>query len=359
MSQRTRNYNRDFSIAESHRRKLERPAVFFRSLATMVGAGIPLISALHLMSESSQTEDDRALADQAATRIAQGWTLSAACYEFPRVFTPYMIGLIRMGEKTGALPQVLNTIATHLEKNEAMQLKLRSAITYPLILSAGALLMLIVGPPFLLEGQLTMLRQSGQALPALTQALVVWTAICRSPLTWMLVAAGGATALWASRVPAYQRYWAWRFYSAPLISKYTTLSSCCRFARALKLALQVGLPILEALPLSAEATGNPALRTRIGTSYEELAEGASLRSSLEMILFFPTTFCALVEVGEEAGKLPDMLSLGADFAEMELDLALRAATTLIEPILLLVMGVFTALVLVATLQPTLSLLRTL
>jgi type IV pilus assembly protein PilC len=350
---------RDFSIVESHKRKLERPAVFFRSLSTMVGAGISLMQALHLMASSSPSEDDRALCEQAATRIAQGWTLSAACYEFPRVFTPYMIGLIRMGEKTGALPQVLNTIADHLEKNEALQLKLRSAITYPLVLSAGALLLLCVGPSFLLEGQLTMLRQSGEPLPPLTQALVVWTAICQSPLSWALLVASGLAAVWASRVPSYQRYWSWKFYSAPLISKFTKLSSCARFARALKIALQVGLPILEALPLSAEATGDPVLRSRIGTAHEELAEGESLRTSLEMVLFFPTTFCALVEVGEEAGKLPAMLSLSADFAEMELDIALRAVTTLIEPILLLAMGIFTALVLVATLQPTLSLLRTL
>jgi type II secretory pathway component PulF len=350
---------RDFSIAESHRRKLDRPAVFFRSLATMVGAGIPLLKALDLIGRSSDSEDNRAVCDQASTRIAQGWTLSAACYEFPRIFTPYMIGLIRVGEKTGSLPQVLNTIAAHLEKNEAMQLKLRSAVTYPLILSAGALLLLCVGPSFLLEGQLTMLRQSGEPLPPLTQALVVWTAICKSPLTWMLIVASGLGAVWASRVPGYQRYWAWKFYSAPGISKLTKLSSCARFARALKIALQVGLPLLEALPLCAEATGNPVLKSRIGTSHDELVEGESLRDSLEMILFFPTTFCALVEVGEEAGKLPAMLSLSADFAELELDMALAALTTLIEPVLLMVMGVFTALVLVATLQPTLSLLRTL
>ena len=352
-------FQRDYPIAESHRKKLERPAVFFRSLSTMVGAGIPITEALFLMARSSEHADTSSLCEQAATRISQGWTLSAACYEFPRVFSPYMVGLIRVGEKTGSLPQVLGTLADHMEKSEALGMKLRSAVTYPLVLCAGAMALLCVGPSYLLEGQLTMLRQSGEPLPALTQALIVWTAICKSPLTLALLVAAALGALWASRQQSYRRYWVWRFYRSPGLSKLTGMASCARFSRALKIALQVGLPILDALPLCAEATGNPILRDRIDMAYDELVEGESLRSALEMTKFFSPSFCSLVEVGEEAGKLPAMLSLAADFAELELDMALKALTTLIEPVLLFVMGIFTALVLVATLQPTLSMLRTL
>jgi type II secretory pathway component PulF len=254
---------------------------------------------------------------------------------------------------------VLSTLADHMEKSEALRMKLRSAVTYPLVLCAGALTMLCVGPSYLLEGQLTMLRQSGSALPPLTQALIFWTAICTSPLTLTLVAAAAVGTAWAWRQPEYRRAWTERVYASPLLSKLTHLTSSARFARALKIAIQVGLPILEALPLCAEATGNPVLQARMGTARHELVEGGSLRSAIEATGFFNASFCSLVEVGEEAGKLPAMLNLGADFAELELEMALKTLTTLIEPALLFVMGVITALVLIATLQPTLAMLGTL
>lgn len=339
--------------------RLSNPAVFFRSLATMIAAGIAIHEALQLLADSEDDPNSAQLIALVGQGVCTGRTLSICLADFPRTFTPYLVGLIRVGEMTGSLVTILETIAVHGEKSEALRMKLKSSITYPAVLVAGSFLMLLVGPSWLLEGQLTMLRQSGQPLPTLTRLMILWTEVCKSPL--FIAALGLAAGALYSGLRSKRRREALflRLHQVPVLSNLLVLAAAARFSRALEIALRAGLPILQALPLSAAATGDPLLIRRMEVVKKELIAGDTLAQALSSIAFFPPTFFHLVESGEESGKLPTMLALIADFSEMELDLALKQATTLVEPLLLMVMGIFTALVLVATLQPTISLLQVL
>lgn len=340
-------------------RHLDDPSVFFRSLSTMTAAGIPIHEALRLMGDSAGDANTANVAEQVAAGIVSGRSLSACLRDFPQVFSPYLVGLVRVGERTGALARILETLAVHMEKSEALRLKLRSALVYPAVLICGAMTLLFVGPSWLLEGQLAMLEQSGQALPALTRAMITWTEICSSPLTVLVAAlALGAVVFALRRQTVREKIILW-LHQTPVISYFLRQAASARFARALEIALNAGLPIVEALPLCAHATGDPLLRVLVKVSVQELMRGDSVAGCLRAVDFFPPAFHHLVEAGDESGKMPSMLALSAEFAEMELDLAINTASTLIEPVLLLVMGVFTALVLVATLQPTLALLQSL
>lgn len=340
-------------------RRLDNPSVFFRSLSTMIGAGIQVHEALRLVADSSADPVTAAITERVAIGIVSGRSLSASLSEYPLIFSPYLVGLIRVGERTGALARILETLATHMERSEALRLKLRSAVTYPAVLICGSMTLLFVGPSFLLEGQLRMLEQSGQPLPPLTQAMITWTEICSSPITVVVAALGVAGVVFALRKEEVKEKLFMWLHQTPVISYFLRQAASARFARALEIALNSGLPIVQALPLCAQATGDPLLKVLIKVSVRELMRGDSVAESLRAIEFFPPVFHHLVQAGDETGKMPSMLALSAEFSEMELDLAINTASTLIEPVLLLVMGIFTALVLVATLQPTLALLQSL
>ena len=325
----------------------------------MISAGIPIHHALGLLAESSDSEDDQRTLSNITLGVAGGRTLSICLNDHPEAFSDYIVGLVRVGEKTGALAHILETIADHTEKSEALRLKLRSAVTYPAFLILGALTLMLLGPSYLLEGQLVMLRQSGQELPFLTRLMIGWTDFVTSPLFLLVAALLVALLSSAVATPEKRKAWVLRLHQVPILEEFLKLVATARFSRSLEIALKSGVPALQALPLAATATADPLLQSRMETVKRELIAGDTMSGSLSSISFFAPGFTELVHSGEEAGKVPVMLALIAQFAELELELAVRRATTLIEPTILLGMGIFTAIVLVATLQPTISLLQTL
>lgn len=325
----------------------------------MISAGISIHEALGLLAESAETDNEREILAGLSLNLASGRTLSASMSVYSSSFSSYFVGLIRVGEKTGALARILDTLATHSEKSEALRLKLKSAVTYPAFLIAGSLLLITIGPSYLLEGQLAILERSGQELPVLTRGLIFWSDLVTSPL-FLLLCAGSVVGLVSllSR-EEYRRKLVLLLHQMPLFQDFLTLVATARFARALEISLKSGLPLLAALPLSAEAAADPLLIARTKITKTGLVQGDTLKEALKDAGFFSPSVVSLVASGEESGKLPVMLALIAQFAELELELAIRRATLLVEPVILLVMGILTALILVATLQPTLSLLEAL
>ncbi len=264
-----------------------------------------------------------------------------------------------MGEQTGALAQVLETISTHAEKSAALRMKLRSATIYPGILTLGSLLLMLIGPPYLLQGHLTMLSQSGTELPWSTRALIGWNGVLRSPffvLGALLVSVGLVLVL--GDRGRRRGLWLW-LHRVPILEALLKQMATARFCQGLEVALKAGMPVIQALPLVAFASNDPLLEERISVATQRLAHGESVSRSLAAMDFFQSGFASLLESGEEAGKLPLALGTLAHFAEMHLDATLERFTTLIEPVILLFMGAVTAAVLVATLTPTITILQTL
>lgn len=337
--------------------------VFYRSLATMVGAGLPISRSLDILGRHS---DDRALqtiTQQLANKVSAGSPISAAMSVYPQAFGRFDTRLVQLGEKTGCLHFVLDRLAVHREKIHGTQLKIRSALTYPAMILCLCLVLLILGPPYLLEGQFRLIRESHQAIPWLTRLLMLFSDFVRSPLG-LASLLGGAVALVSVARFAWRRddvrerafEWAQR---APGLGQALKTLATARFSRSLALSYKVGLSVTDSFGLAAQNTENPQLDRSIGQAVEALKSGSGLAASLDSIGFFPTLFIQSLHAAEEAGNIDGMMEWTARLYEVELESSLETFLSLIEPVLMMGMGILVGLVLLATLLPMVNVLQSL
>ena len=339
--------------------QLARPEVFFRALFTMTNAGLPLHESLYFLGESADDDGSRKVATELADGISSGRRLSVVMRDFPNAFTPYQLGLIRIGENTGSLALVLKITAEHLEKSRGLSQKIRSALTYPMVLISGTLLLLTIAPSWLLQGQLEMLKSSEVELPLLTRGLLGWSDFCQSPLFLLLVVGVVVLAVTLGRNERWRKKVVVFSHSVPGLGKIVRTAGAARFSRALGISMKAGVSLLDAVSLSARSTGDPVLEQTMKKVRERLMEGETLAECFEGARVLPDGFAQVMAAGEQSGKVVSLLELMADLYEMEVEAAISSLTVMLEPVLLLFIGIFTAIVLMATLQPTILVLQTL
>lgn len=349
--------------AATTRPSAESLSLFFRSLAVMVAAGVPLDRSLdHLGAQADQAAMARLSADL-ARQISAGIPLSRAFASHSGVFSPLQVRMLAVGERTGNLDVVLARLATYEEKRRATAMKVKSALTYPLFLIVLATFMLIVLPPYMFGGLFAMIATSGVEPPLLTRLVIAVSDFIRTPVFWLLLGGGVvglvklAPSLWQRpelRVLVYEE-----LRKAPGAGRFLQILATSRFARALELQLHVGESPLVGLQMACEASGNPLLEASVNEVVSALKGGETLVDSLAVSGFFPRTFLDLVRAGEESAQLPEMLGRSALLYETDLDQAIDAFTSLLEPLVMLVMGVIVGIVVIATMLPMMTLLQNL
>lgn len=345
--------------ARSRRRPPHQRAIaaFLRAFAAMVGAGIPLVRALDLLALQAEDPVLAQAAAEASAHVSSGQTLSSALAQHPHVFSRFQLLLVATGERTGALHEVLERLAELQEKLYSLTSRVRSALTYPVLVLGMALALLILGPPWLMKGQFELIRQSGVEPPALTQALITASRAVTHPLGWVLL---GLTALLAYRGT---RRLVARPLGARLVARLPGVGhvlktmALARFCAVASHCLSTGLPLLEVLSLSLESTGHPELVAAVPAVKDAVTGGQSVAEALRSQPFFPRGFVEMIRAGEESGRLPDMLNSMGELLTVELDAALATYVALIEPFVMGLVGLVTAVVLVATLLPTVQALK--
>ena len=330
-------------------------AVFTRQLATLLKAGMPLLRGLEVLARQERNPGFKRVLEALSEAIKSGGTLSEAMAQHPRVFDRLYINMIKAGEACGVLDVVLDRLAKFQEKSLHLRGKIKSAMVYPIIVMSVAVIILVgllvfVVPKF---KQIFADLLKGAPLPALTQFVLTVSDAVKSHF---LVALGVAVALWLagqafSRTPFGARLLHRYVIRLPLFGELFLKGIIARFGRTLGTLLSSGVPILPALLITRDTSGNTHVGAAITEVHDRVKEGAPVARPLEATAVFPPMVTSMIDVGEHTGQLPDMLHKVADIYEEEVDTAVAGLSSLIEPLLILFLALVVGTIVIALFLP--------
>ncbi len=333
--------------------KLDDLAIFARQMATLVDAGIPIVGGLEAVAEQLENRKMRQVVSSIRQAVEEGTNFTAAIAKQSAVFSPMFVSLIRAGEASGHLSEVLERLATYLEKQAAFQRKIQSACIYPAIVFAMAalittLLMVKVIPAF--KEVFTTL---GVALPIPTQILMALSdAIRLGFLPGLgLLAVGVVGFRWAIKRPVGHLLWDRFLLKLAVIGPLVRKVAIARFARTLATLVRSGVQILWALEIVADTVGNQVVSHAVRKIRSSIREGESISGPLAASRTFPPVVVRMVAVGEQTGRLDDMLAKVADFYEEQVDAAVTGLASAIEPILIAFLGLVVGSIVVSIFLP--------
>jgi type IV pilus assembly protein PilC len=334
--------NRDIKIPGlGGRTSLKDLAVFSRQFATMTASGMSLLRSLAILEEQTSSASLKKAVGEVRTDVAAGVSLSAALAKHDRVFPKLMIAMVRAGETGGMIDGALEQIADSFEKDSTLRGKIKSALTYPTIVLAFTFVLIAGVLIFIVPIFEEMFHNLGGELPWITQLLVdasnnMWWF---GPLLLTLAIAGTAVLRQQLRTRPEVRLAVDRLkLRLPVFGSLFRKMAMSRFSRNLGLLLGVGVPVMQALDVVGETTGNAVVTAAMRDVQQRVRDGHPMSSALRNHDLFPAMVTQMVEVGEESGQISQMLDKIADFYDREVDSAAESLTASIEPIMVLVMG---------------------
>lgn len=327
--------------------------VFTRQFATLIGAGLPLSNSLRTVIEQTESKPMQKVVESILVDVEAGKTLTQACEKYPDVFNKVYIALLRAGEASGSLDLSLKRLAQQQEKDNAMISKIRGALVYPAIILMVIIAVLIFMVLMIVPQVQSLYKDIGKPLPWATGVLVSFANFLVA--SWWLVTIVMGVAIyfliqfrktttgieWAAlaklNVPLFKRMF-WRLYNV-------------RFARTASNLMSAGVSIQDTLQISSEAMNNVVLEKEIKEVSEKVKQGKTLSSSLKNLSYILPLVPQMASIGEESGKIDEMLAKAAQVYEDELEEQIRTISTLIEPVLMVVMAVMVGFIIVAVLFP--------
>lgn len=317
-------------------------AVFTRQLSTMLGAGIPIVQALDILDRGQTNIAFKNLINQIKVDLESGSSFANALHKYPLHFNGLFCNLVDAGEKSGTLDRMLDRIATYREKIEAIKGKVKKALFYPaaviiiaLVISTG--LLLFVVPKFQ-----SVFESFGAQLPGPTMVVIHLSDFLKH--YWWLVFGGLGASIWGAkraykRSPEFARRVDEYTFRIPIIGQILHKAAIARFARTLSTTFAAGLPLIDALQAVASAAGSTIYSNAILMIRDEVAAGQMINHAMKSTNLFPSMVVQMIAVGEEAGSLEFMLSKVADFYEEQVDNAVNGLSSLLEPMIMVVLGV--------------------
>ena len=332
-------------------------AVWTRQLAGLVGAGLPLERALTSLSDEADDPRQRDLVAHLRAEVNAGAPFAQALSTTPREFDDVYRAVVAAGEQSGALGAVLERLADDLEERQALRAKLLGAALYPAIVSLIALVIVIFLVTYVVPQVAGVFVSNQRALPWLTVAMLALSAFVRQWgwLVALALAAGGVMLGLALRQEAFRQRFDAGLLGVPLIGRVARGYNASRFAGTLAMLANAGVPILKALQAAAETLGNRALRADALEALVQVREGAPLAAALAAKKRFPGLLAMFARLGEQTGQLPQMLDRAAKQLSGEVQRRAISLATLLEPILIVVMGMVVMLIVLAVLLPIIQL----
>ena len=338
-------------------------AVFTRQVATLVKAGMPILRSLEVLARQERRPAFKAVIEDIADTIRSGGNFSDGLAANDRVFDRLYVNMVKAGEAGGVLDTVLERLAVFMEKAQKIAGKVKSAMIYPIIIvfvatAIVSVLMVFVVPKFqdIFAGLL-----KGQPLPALTQGLLDVSNFMKNHY---VVAIGGAIGAWIAfklfgKTKFGRRVLDWLMIHMPVFGDLFLKAAIARFTRTFGTLLASGVPILQALIITRDTSGNVHVANAINVVHDRVKEGDNVAKPLESTHIFPGMVTSMIEVGEETGALPDMLTRIADTYDEEVDNAVAGLTSIIEPIMIVFMAVMVGTIVIALFLPLVSIIQNL
>lgn len=328
-------------------------ALFTRQLATLTRSGLPLDEALTAVSEQSESKRVKRIALGVRSSVVEGNALAQALNQFPKAFPPLYRATVEAGEQSGKLDHILERLADYVERRQVMQNKVMLAAIYPLILSLFAIGVVVALLTYVVPQVVQVFTDIKAELPLLTRALISLSDFLREHGVVILVLLATATVvflqmmrseLFARRMHALQL-------RMPLVGRLTRGANAGRFTRTLGILFGSGVPILEAMRIGTQVVTNLPMRDAIEAAAIKVREGAGLSKSLAASKLFPPITVHLIGSGEASGRLDEMLDRAAENQEREVETTVAALMAVMEPALILFMGLMVLLIVLAILLP--------
>ena len=345
-----------FSLSEFFNNPTPAPmefTAFIRQLATMQGAGIPIVQALGVLADQAENLAFGKVLKQVQSQIEQGTGLTDALKKHPKVFDRIFLNLVAAGEVSGALDAVLNRLAIFYEKSAQLRRKIKGAMTYPMVIISLVFIVVFILLKFVVPTFAKMFTQGGKELPGPTQLVIDMSNFVGR--NWIFIVIGIAGAIygliqtWSNEearkvIDPYMM-------KIPLFGPLIQKVAIARFSRTLGTMIQSGVPIIDALEITARVAGNYAVEAVIKTTGKSISEGNSIARPLSSSGVFPKMAISMIAIGEQTGSLEQMLTKIAEFYEDEVDAAVGSLTSILEPLMIVIVGLVVAGVLIPMYLP--------
>jgi type IV pilus assembly protein PilC len=339
--------------------KLKQLAVFSRQFATMVNSGLPILRGLAILSEQTDSKELSRTLVAARLDVEQGASLSQAFAKHPKVFNDLYLSMIRSGETGGSLDDTLLRLAAMQEREVRLRGKIKSAMTYPVAVVALVLLIMSAMLLFVVPQFKNIYKQLGSSLPLPTRVLLTASDFFKS--FWYIALAGGIglwyLIKWYKKTERGRDFFDSLKLRIPVFGSLFHKTSLSRFASTLAMLLHSGVPILGALDIVSETVNNRVIGRAVVDVQNSVREGESIARPLSKHPVFPPMVVQMIAVGEETGQVDVMLEKVAQFYDQEVEASVDSLTSLIEPILIVIIGAFVGMAVIALYMPMFNIIK--
>jgi len=340
----------------ARRIKIDDLVIFSRQMATMVEAGIPLVQTLDILADQTENATFRVAIKKIKEDVESGKSLSEGLSGHKKIFSHLFISMVKAGEQSGSLDEILDRLAVYLEKMSNLQKKIKSAMTYPVVVFAIALIITTLMLMFIIPKFADIFKSMNAPLPAPTAALINASDFVRANFLLVVGVFVGIIFLirYLINTPKGRLLWDRLLLKMPIFGILLLKSSIAKFSRTLSTLVKSGVPILNALEIVGSTAGNKVVEGAVLECRNSIREGEGIAGPLEARNVFPPMVVRMIAIGEETGELEEMLSKIADFYETQVDTAVDGLSALLEPLIIAFLGIVIGGIVIAMFLPILT-----